>query len=121
MKKEKEKGFSALVGRGEIPAQSGAGARAGPARSTGEKRRGRVRNGAEVTGPTRQGEREGRRGQRPTGRGEPADPLVPGDWAGAQARGGAGELNGGFNFARGGWEEANRGEVAELRGGSRRR
>jgi hypothetical protein len=40
---------------------------------------------------------------------------------GALARGGAGEPRGGLNLARGGREGAVRGEVAELRDGSRRR
>jgi hypothetical protein len=78
---------------------------------------------------------DGVSGQR--GRGEPADPrgkpgrrrvqrrfaaghLVSGDWTGAIARGEAGKLKGGSNFARGDWEGVDRGEVAELRGGSRR-
>jgi hypothetical protein len=48
------------------------------------------------------------------------DPVL-GQRVGALARGGAGEPRGGLNLARGGWEGAVRGEVAELRGGSRRR
>jgi hypothetical protein len=72
------------------------------------------------------------------GRGEPADPRgkpgrrrvqrrftagdpVSGDWAGAIARGEAGELKGGSNFARGDREGDDHGGVAELRGGSHRR
>jgi hypothetical protein len=48
------------------------------------------------------------------------DPVL-GQRAGALAQGGAGELRGGPNLARGGWERADRREVAELRGESRRR
>jgi hypothetical protein len=91
-----------------------------------------------VTGPrTREsGRGDGVSGGR--GRGEPADPRgkpgrrrvqrrftagdpVSGDWAGAIARGEAGELKGGSNFVRGDWEGADHSGVAELRGGSRRR
>jgi hypothetical protein len=50
-----------------------------------------------------------------------ADDPVPGHRAGALAQGGAGELKGGSNFAKGGWEGADHGGVAELRGGNRRR
>jgi len=46
---------------------------------------------------------------------------VLGQCVGALARGGAGEPRGGLNLARGGQEGAVRGEVAELRGGDRRR
>jgi hypothetical protein len=46
---------------------------------------------------------------------------VLGQRVGALARGGAGEPRGGLNLARGGREGAVHGEVAELRGGSRRR
>jgi hypothetical protein len=66
--KENRKGFSALVGRGRIPAQPGAGARAGTSAPTqhGPRARdgaGARENGVMVTGPTRQGEWEGRRRQ----------------------------------------------------------
>jgi hypothetical protein len=40
---------------------------------------------------------------------------------GGLARAGAGDPRGRLNLARGGWEGAARGEVAELRGGDRRR
>jgi hypothetical protein len=40
---------------------------------------------------------------------------------GVLVRAGAGDSNGRLNLARGGWEGAVRGEVAELRGGDRRR
>jgi hypothetical protein len=46
---------------------------------------------------------------------------VLGQRVGALARGGAGKPRGGLNLARGGREGAIRGEVAELRGGDRRR
>jgi hypothetical protein len=46
---------------------------------------------------------------------------VLGQRGGALARGGAGEPRGGLNLARGGLEGAVRGEVAEPRGGDRRR
>jgi hypothetical protein len=48
------------------------------------------------------------------------DPVL-GQRVGALAWGGAGEPRGGLNLARGGREGAVRGEVAELRDGSRRR
>jgi hypothetical protein len=46
---------------------------------------------------------------------------VLGQWVVALARGGSGEPKGGLNLARGVREGAVHGEVAELRGGSRRR
>jgi hypothetical protein len=46
---------------------------------------------------------------------------VLGPWGGGLARAGAGDSNGRLNLARGGWEGAVRGEVAELRSGDRRR
>jgi hypothetical protein len=48
------------------------------------------------------------------------DPVL-GPRGGALARGGAGEPRGRLDLARGGQEGAVRGEVAELRGGDRRR
>jgi hypothetical protein len=48
------------------------------------------------------------------------DPVL-GPRGGALARGGAGEPRGRLDLARGGREGAVRGEVAELRGGDRRR
>jgi hypothetical protein len=89
--------------------------------------------------PTRQRERRGKTAPRVDGAGEPAvrgegkpgrrwarrrfaagDPVL-GPRGGALARGEAGDPRGGLNLARGGWEGAVRGEVAELRGGDRRR
>jgi hypothetical protein len=72
-------------------------------------------------GRGRTGRPRGKPGRRRVRRRFTTGDPVPGHRAGALARGGAGELNGGFNFARGGWEEPDRGEVAELCGGSRRR
>jgi hypothetical protein len=83
-----------------------------------------------TAGPTRQRERRGGSAPRVDGAGEPAgrgernpatsDPVL-GPRGGALARGGAGEPRGRLDLARGGREGAVRGEVAELRGGDRRR
>jgi hypothetical protein len=64
------------------------------------------------------GEKPGRRWAR---RRFAAGGPVLGQWVVALARGGSDKPRGGLNLARGVWEGAVRGEVAELRGGSRRR
>jgi hypothetical protein len=125
-------------------AQPGAGhARArgcaGPAVAQGRRRRGRARGTASPRGPhARESGRGGGTGASGRRRGEPAVRVgEPGRWwarwrfaasdpvlgqrVGALARGGAGKPRGRLNLARGGWEGAVHGEVAELRGRSRRR
>jgi hypothetical protein len=76
---------------------NGAGSRGPRARESGR--------GDSVSGRRRRGEPANPRGKTrpPAGsRRFAADDLVPGHRAGALARGGAGELKGGSNFARGG-------------------
>jgi hypothetical protein len=144
LKKRKRKGIKLLVGRGGGSGPAGRRARAsarlrrpscGPRQETA-----RAREGDGVSaGPTCQRERKGggngasgrRRGEPAVRVGEPgrwwarwrfaaSDPVL-GQRVGALARGGAGKPRGGLNLARGGWEGAVHGEVAELRGRSRRR
>jgi hypothetical protein len=131
------------MGRGGFSAQPGAAhARArAPAQlrpKAGETARARGSDGV-TTGPTRQRERRGKRRCGSDGAGEPAvrgerktghrwarrrfaagGPVL-GPQGGALARPGAGEPRGRLDLARGGREGAVRGEVAELRGGDRRR
>jgi hypothetical protein len=131
------------MGRGEVfgPARRGARARegAGPAAAHGrgdsagarERRRHRgAHSSARAEGGNgAAGRRRGRTG-RPRGR-KPgrrwarrrfaASGPVLGPRGGGLARAGAGDPRGRLNLARGGREGAVRGEVAELRGGDRRR
>jgi len=140
--KGKRKGISSQVGRGVVfsPARREARARegAGPAAARRRRDGAGAREQRRHCGSTSQRERRGngvtvpRRGRtgRPRGR-KPgrrwarrrfaAGGPVLGHCVGALARGGAGEPRGGLNLARGGQEGAVRGEVAELRGGDRRR
>jgi hypothetical protein len=145
---EKEKGkrkriFGSGEPEGRIPAQPGAGARVGASALAQHGPRARDGEGTReddivVMGPRA---RESGRGDDVSGRrgrGKPAAPRgkpgrwrvqqrftagdpVPGVRAGAKAREEAGELKGGSNFARGDWEGADHGGVAELHGGSHRR
>jgi hypothetical protein len=63
----------------------------------------------------------GKTGRRWARRRLAADGPVLGPLGGGLARAGAGDPRGRLNLARGGWEGAARGEVAELRGADRRR
>jgi hypothetical protein len=140
-KKEKRKGIPSQVGWGGSAQPGAAHARArAPAQlwpKTG-RRRGRVGATASPRGPhvSESGGGNGATGRRRGRTGRPrakkpgrrwarrrfaAGDSVLGPRGGALARGGAGEPRGGLNLARGGWEVAVRGEVAELRGGDRRR
>jgi hypothetical protein len=142
VKKRKRKGIPTQVGRGGS-AQPGAGhtrARA-PTQlrpTGGETARAHGSDGV-TAGPTRQRERRGKRrresttfcepavhGERKTGRRWAwrrfaAGGPVLGPRGGALARAGAGDPRGRLDLARRGREGAVRGEVAELRGGDRRR
>jgi hypothetical protein len=142
-KKEKEKEFLRrwAGGGGFGPARRSARARegAGPAAAQGrgdgvgtrERRRHReAHTSARAKGETAPrvdgaGElavrEEGKPGPRWARRRFAADDPVLGPRGGALARGVAGDPRGGLNLARGGREGAVRGEVAELRGGDRRR
>jgi hypothetical protein len=80
MEKKKKKDFRLWWAGGRIPAQPGVGARAGasaPAQHGPRARNGAGarENGVVVMGPTRQGEREGRRRQRPMGQGQIGQPA----------------------------------------------
>jgi hypothetical protein len=129
------------VGRGGFLAQPGAvHARegAGPAAAQGEETA-RARERQRHRGAYTSARAEGGNGTTGRRRGQTGRPRgkKPGRWwarrrfaaggsvlgqrGGALARGGAGEPWGGLNLARGGREGAIRGEVAELRGGDRRR
>ena len=68
--------------------------------------------------PAERGRKAGRRWAR---RRFAVDGPVLGPRGGGLARAEAGDPRGRLNLARGGWEGAVRGEVAELRGGDRRR
>jgi hypothetical protein len=68
--------------------------------------------------PAMRGRKAGRRWAR---RRFTAGGSVLGPRGGGLARAGAGDPRGRLDLARGGWEGAVRGEVAELRGGDRRR
>jgi hypothetical protein len=68
--------------------------------------------------PAERGRKAGRRWAR---RWFAAGGPVLGPWGGGLARAEAGDSRGRLNSARGGWEGAVRGEVAELRDGDRRR
>jgi hypothetical protein len=135
LEKGKRKGIPSQVGRGVGPARRSARARghrpncsprqgdgadavaAGPHVSEsggGERRHGST---ARVNRPPA-GKKPGRRW---AWRRFAAGDLVLGQRGGALARGGAGEPRGGLNLAKGGREGDVRGEVAELRGGDRRR
>jgi hypothetical protein len=131
------------VGRGRFLAQPGA-ARASARAPTqlrptaGDSMSTRGDDGVSV-GPTHQRERKGGGNgatvdggvNRPSAGREPgrrwarrrfaANGRVLGQRVGALARGGAGEPRGGLNLARGAGRGAVRGEVAELRDGTRRR
>jgi hypothetical protein len=80
MEKKKKMDFRLWWPGGRIPAQPGAGARAGASAPAQHGPRARNGTGARennvvVTGPTRQGEWEGRRCQRPTGQGRTGRPA----------------------------------------------
>jgi hypothetical protein len=143
-RKRKRNLFLAGLGEGFWPTP-GASARAGALsaqrrpKSEGETARVREgrrrRRGPHV--PEREGEENGVRLTRGGGRmtrpsaGRTRPPVgsaaVRRQWPGFRptggvlVRAGAGDSNGRLNLARGGWEGAVRGEVAELRGGDRRR
>jgi hypothetical protein len=142
-KKEKEKGFPCRWAGGIFgPARRSARARA-PAqlRPKARRRRGRAGATASPWGPYASESGGGGGGNGATGlrRGRTDCPWgkkpgrrwarrrfatggpVLGQRGGALAQGGAGEPRGGLNLARGGREGAVSGEVAELRGGDRRR
>jgi hypothetical protein len=141
--KEKRKGVPSQVGRGEIFGPARRSARAcvrAPAQLRPKARRRRGRAGATASlqdphvsesggGNGAMGRRRGRTdrpwgkklGRRWARRRFAAGGPVLGQRGGALARGGAGEPRGGLNLARGGLEGAVRGEVAEPRGGDRRR
>jgi hypothetical protein len=111
-----------------------AGALVAQLRPTGEGDGAGARGRRHRCGPTRQREQRGETALRPDGVGEPAErgrkagrrwarqrfaaggPVL-GPWGGGLARAEAGDSRGRLNSARGGWEGAVRGEVAELRGG----
>jgi hypothetical protein len=113
-----------------------AGALAAQLRPTGEGDSASARGRRCRCGPTRQRERRGKTALRPDGVGEPAErgrsagrrwarrrfvaggPVL-GPREGGLARAEAGDSEGRLNSARGGWEGAVHGEVAEFRGGDR--
>jgi hypothetical protein len=126
-------GFSAQPGAGHARARAPAQLRP----TGGETARARGSDGVTV-GPTRQRGRRGKRRRGSTARrtGRPRGRKPGRRWArrrfaaggpvlgprgGGLARAGAGDPRGRLNLARGGREGAIRGEVAELRGGDRRR
>jgi hypothetical protein len=82
---------------------------------------GRKRRCGQTAWANRSSGRGGKAGRRWARRRFAAGGPVLDPRGGVLARAGAGDSNGRLNLARGGWEGAVRGEVAELRGGDRRR
>jgi hypothetical protein len=142
LKKRKRKGIPSQVGRGGFsPARRGARARegAGPAAAQGRGDDVGARERRRHHGAHSSARAEGGTASRVDGAGEPvvrgerktgrrwarwrftAGGPVLGPREGALARAGAGDPRGRLDLARGGREGAVRGEVAELRGGDRRR
>jgi hypothetical protein len=136
--KRKRKRKFQLAGPGGISAHLGASALTAQLRSTGRGDGAGARERRRRCGPTRQRERRGgrchgltTRVNRPSAGREPgrrwarrrfaAGGPVLGPRGGGLARPGVGDPRDRLNLARGGREGAVRGEVAELRGGDRRR